>query len=256
MVDIADPLGNTALIRLNHLHPPFNDVRARRAILMAISQEDFMRAIVDDDKLWKPMFGLFTPGTPLYNDEGGEILRGPRNFDGAKRLLAQSGYANQPVTCLVAQDMYALKAFGEVTADVLKRLGINTDFVATDWGTVVARRAQKSQPALGGWHMFPSWSSGLTWFSPAINVHLRANGDNAWFGWPNSPQVEAEIAAWFDAKMLDEEKRVARRINKAALDDVVEIPLGFWLSHQAWRKNVTGIVRGPLRFFWGVSKAV
>jgi peptide/nickel transport system substrate-binding protein len=24
--------------------------------------------------------------------------------------------------------------------------------------------------------------------------------------------------------------------------------------HQAWRRNVTGIVKGPLPFFWGVSK--
>ena len=104
--------------------------------------------------------------------------------------------------------------------------------------------------------MFPSWSAGITGLSPATNVQLRANGGNAWFGWPNSPQVEAEIAAWFDAKTLDEEKNVARRINKSALDDVVQIPLGFWLSHQAWRKNVTGIVKGPLPFFWGVSKTV
>jgi peptide/nickel transport system substrate-binding protein len=45
-----------------------------------------------------------------------------------------------------------------------------------------------------------------------------------------------------------------RRLNKAALDNVVHVPLGFWLSHQAWRTNVTGIVKGPLPFFWGVSK--
>src|SRR5262249_7587628 len=32
MVDIADPLGNIGVFRMNHLHPPFNDVRARRAI--------------------------------------------------------------------------------------------------------------------------------------------------------------------------------------------------------------------------------
>jgi peptide/nickel transport system substrate-binding protein len=125
MVDIADPLGNTALIRLNHLHPPFNDVRARRALLMVLSQEDFMRAIVDDERLWKPMLGFFTPGTPLYNEDGGEILKGPRNFDAAKRLLAESGYGGQPIACLAAQDISFLKAFGEVTADMLKRLGIN-----------------------------------------------------------------------------------------------------------------------------------
>src|SRR5215204_2884903 len=29
-VDIADPLGNIGTFRMNHLHPPFNDVRARR----------------------------------------------------------------------------------------------------------------------------------------------------------------------------------------------------------------------------------
>jgi hypothetical protein len=27
-------------------------------------------------------------------------------------------------------------------------------------------------------------------------------------------------------------------------------------DHQAWRKNVTGIVPGPLPFFWGVSKTL
>ena len=77
-VDIADPLGNIGSFRMNHLYPPFNDVRARRAVLMAIGQEDYMRAIVgDDDALWKPLPGFFTPGTPLYTEEGGEILKGP-----------------------------------------------------------------------------------------------------------------------------------------------------------------------------------
>jgi peptide/nickel transport system substrate-binding protein len=31
-VDIADPLGNVGCFRMNHLYPPFNDVRARRAV--------------------------------------------------------------------------------------------------------------------------------------------------------------------------------------------------------------------------------
>jgi peptide/nickel transport system substrate-binding protein len=43
MVDIVDPLGAIGMFVFNHLHPPFNDVRARRAILMALSQEDYMR---------------------------------------------------------------------------------------------------------------------------------------------------------------------------------------------------------------------
>jgi hypothetical protein len=83
---------------------------------------------------------------------------------------------------------------------------------------------------------------------------IRANGDEAWFGWPNSPQVEAVVAAWFDAKSFDEEKTIARRLNKAALDHVIYAPLGFFLQHQAWRKNVTGIGKGPLPSFWGSAR--
>ena len=96
-VDIADPLGNIGTFRMNHTTTPFNDVKARRAVLMAMSQEDYMRALVgDDDKLWKPLPGYFTPGTPLYSEAGGEILKGPRNLDAAKQMLAESGYNGTP----------------------------------------------------------------------------------------------------------------------------------------------------------------
>jgi peptide/nickel transport system substrate-binding protein len=254
-VDIADPLGNIGSFRMNHLHPPFNDVRARRAILTAMSQEDYMRAVVGDDAYWKPLPGFFTPGTSLYTDEGGDILKGPRDLDAAKRLLDQSGYAGQPVTCLVAQDLQFAKAQGDVTADLLKRLGMNVDFNAIDWGTTAARRAQKSPPGQGGWQMFHTWHAGAVCVDPSSYTAIRANGDKAWFGWPTSEKVEAEITAWYEAANLDEEKAAISRLNRAACEDVVYAPTGFFLTHQAWRSNVSGIVKGPLPFFWGVSKA-
>ncbi len=200
-VDIADPLGNIGTFRMNHLHPPFNDVRARRAVLMALDQEEYMRALVgDDNSLWKPLPGYFTPDTPLYNEEGGEILKGKRDIAGAKKLLAESGYTNQPVTCVVAQDQPITKGQGDVTAELLKRIGMNVDFVATDWGTTGQRRAQKSPPGQGGWAMFHSWHAGADCINPAVYIAIRASGDGAWFGWPNVPEVEKEVANWFDAK--------------------------------------------------------
>jgi len=45
-----------------------------------------------------------------------------------------------------------------------------------------------------------------------------------------------------------------RKLNKDALDFVVYAPTGFFLTYQAWRKNVDGVVKGPLPFAWGVSK--
>jgi peptide/nickel transport system substrate-binding protein len=255
VVDIADPLGNIGSFWMNHLHPPFNDVRARRAILIAMSQEDYMHAVVgDDDNLWKPLLGFVTPGTPLYNEAGGEVLKERRNLDAAKRLLAESGYTGQPVTCLVAQDIPITKAQGDVTADLLKRLGMKVDFVATDWGTVAARRTQKLSPSQGGWHMFHTWHAGVEFTDPST-ILIRANGDQAFFGWPNNAEVEAEIGAWYEAQSLDEEKAAMRRLNKAALDHVVFAPTDFFYQYQAWRKNVTGVVKGPLPFFWDVSKS-
>ena len=254
-VDIADTLGNIGSFRMNHLYPPFNDVRARRAVLTAISQEDYMHAVVGDDaKLWKPLPSYFTPGTPLYTEEGGEILKGPRDLDAAKRLLAASGYAGEPVTCMVAQDQPVLKAMGEVTADLLKRMGMKVDFVATDWGTVVARRAVKTPPGQGGWNMFHTWHTGTVCANPALNFPIRTHGDGAWFGWPESKAVEAEVAAWFDAKNLAEEKAAVTRLNKVAFDHVVYAPTGFFLTYQAWRKNISSVEAGPIAMFWGVSK--
>jgi peptide/nickel transport system substrate-binding protein len=255
-VDIGDPLGNIGSFRMNHLHPPFNNVKARQAVLAAMSQEDYMRAIVgSDDALWKAIPGFFTPGTPLYTEEGGDILKGARNLDLAKKLLAESGYKGEPVTCLVAQDQPALKAMGDVTADLLKKIGFNVDFVATDWGTVGSRRAQKTPPGQGGWNMFHTWHAGADCVNPASYTAVRANGDKAWFGWPDVPAVEQEVTNWFEAKDLAEEKVVLGRLNKAAIESVVYAPTGFFLGYTAWRSNVSGIAKGPLPFFWNVAKA-
>lgn len=253
-VDIADPLGNVGSFRMNHLFPPFDKVKIRQAVLAAMSQEDYMRALVgSDDNLWKPLPGFFTPGTPLYTEEGGDILK-MRSIDAAKKLLAEGGYNGEPVVCVVAQDQTITKAFGDITADLLKRMGMNVDFVATDWGTVGARRAQKTPPSQGGWNMFHTWHAGADCINPAVYNAIRANGDKAWFGWPDSPRVESEIATWFDAKDLEGEKAAIARLNKAAVEDVVYAPTGFFLGYQSWRKNVSGVVKGPLPFFWGVSK--
>ncbi len=255
-VDIADPLGNIGSFRMNHLHPPFNDVRIRRAVMMALSQEDYMRALVgDDNNLWRNLPGFFTPGTPLYTEEGGDILKGPRNIEGARALLREAGYSGQPVVCVVAQDQSITKAMGDVTADLLKRIGMNVDFVATDWGTVGQRRAMKNPPNQGGWSMFHTWHAGADAINPVVYNAVRANGDGAWFGWPNIPSLEAEVPNWLAATSLEEERRVIGRLNRAAMENVVYAPTGFFLSYQAWRRNVSGVVKGPIPFAWGVSKS-
>jgi peptide/nickel transport system substrate-binding protein len=255
-VDIADPLGNVGGFIFNHLHPPFNDVRARRVIAMALDQRDYMQAVVGGDtSLWQILPGFFTPNTPLYTEAGGEVLKGPRDIAGARRLLVEAGYDGRPVTVLVAQDLAPMKAMGEVTHGLLRSLGMNVDFVATDWGTVGARRAVKSPPGQGGWNVFHSWFPGVQGINPASYLPLRANGERAWFGWPTSPEVEAARDKWFEAPDFEAEKAAVAEMNAAALSRVTFLPTGFYKTFQAWRSNVTGVAAGPLPYFWGVAKA-
>ncbi len=254
-VDIADPLGNIGSFRMNHLHAPFNNVKVRQAVMTALSQQDYMTALVGNDpNLWKTMGGFFTPGTPLYTEEGGEMMKAA-NMERGRQMLRESGYAGEPVICLVAQDQPITKAQGDVTADLLRRLGMNVEYVATDWGTVGQRRAMKNPPNQGGWGMFHTWHAGADAINPVLYNAVRANGDGAWFGWPNVPAVEAEVPNWLAASNLEQERAAIGRLNRAAVDNVVYCPTGFFLGYQAWRRNVSGIVKGPIPFAWGVSKS-
>src|SRR5262245_64184202 len=99
-----------------------------------------------------------------------DVLKGRRNLDVAKRLLAESGYRDEPVTSMAAQDIGAHKAWGDVTADLLTRLGVKVDYAAVDWGTVVARRAQKSPPGQGGWQIFHTYWYGVDCVDPTSRI--------------------------------------------------------------------------------------
>ena len=254
-VDISDPFGNIGSLRMNHLWPPFNDVRARQAVMMAIDQEDYMRAVVgDDETLWKRLPSFFTPGTPVYTEAGGEVLKGPRKYDEAKKLLEAAGYKGETIILCVPTDIAITKAEGDVTADMLGRIGMKVDYQALDWGTVGARRAKKDEPGKGGWHIFHTWHAGADCINPAPYTALDAGGDKAWFGWPNDPKIQQGIAEWYDASDVEAEKKAMAGINREAMAFGLYGPLGFFLQYTGWRRNVSGIVKSPFPIFWGVQK--
>jgi peptide/nickel transport system substrate-binding protein len=87
-----NPLGDIGILRFNHLHKPFDNPEVRRAVASAMSQGDYMQAVVGEDStLWKHA-GFFTPGTPMASDVGLEAMKGPRDLEAAKRALAAAGY--------------------------------------------------------------------------------------------------------------------------------------------------------------------
>jgi peptide/nickel transport system substrate-binding protein len=254
-IEAIDPLPLTGILRFNHLHPPFDSKAIRQAMLPAISQTDFMQAIVGTDPAtYFDKVGFFTPGTPLANDAGLAPLLGPRSLDRAKGLMRAAGYTNQPMRLIGPTDILAPSAMTQVGADLVRRLGFNADIVLTDWGTTVQRRTSREPIAAGGWSMLFTAFSSFDFANPAAHFPLRGNGTGAWFGWPNVPKLEELRDAWFEAPDLPTEQRLAREMQTVAMDELPYVPVGAYLSLTALRSNIVDRVPG-LALYWGIRRA-
>ena len=77
---------------------------------------------------------------------------------------------------LAPTDFPILKAEADVGSDVMRKIGLNVDYQAMDWGTVVQRRAKMDPPDKGGWNVFFTGWSGTDMFNPAGDLSLRGNG--------------------------------------------------------------------------------
>jgi ABC-type transport system substrate-binding protein len=249
------PLPLTGILRFNHLHPPFDSKAMRQALLPAISQEDFMQAVVGTEPAnYRTGVGIFTPGTPLANDAALGPLTGPRSLDRARALMRAAGYANQPMRLIGPTDILAPSAMTQVGADLVRRLGFNADIVLTDWGTTVQRRSSREPLDRGGWSMLFTAFSAFDFANPAAHFPLRGNGTGAWFGWPTAPRIEELRDAWFEAPDAAAEQGIAREIQTVAMDELPYIPVGAYMSLTALRANLAGRVPG-LALYWGIRRA-
>ncbi len=253
-IETIDPGGLAGAMRLNHLHPPFDNKALRQALLPAIVQSDFMAAIVGDDP--KDMIvdaGIYTPGTPMASTVGLQALTGARDVDLAKKLMQQAGYTNQPMRLIGPTDILAPSAMTQVAADLFHRLGFNQDAALSDWGTVIQRRASRETVEKGGWSALCTSFSSFDFADPAGHPLIRGNGADAWFGWPTIPELERLREAWFDAPDQAGRKAIAADIQRVAIDEVAYIPLGTYSSFTALRKNLTGRVNG-FAIFWNLRR--
>jgi len=255
-VAIQDPTGLMCCMRLNHLTVPFNNPAIRRAVLKAIDQRDFCLAMAGDDPaMWHAPTGLFYPASPYATEAGLETFTRKPDYDAARKEIAAAGYKGEKTVLLAPTDFPILKAMADVCADVFQKIGLNVDYQAMDWGTVVQRRAKKDPIELGGWSVFNTNWTGLDQLNPVGHVFLRGMGEGtgAAPGWPSSPRIEELRQQWLDATDLATQKSLARDMQLQALIDVPYIPLGQVSQATGYRTNLTGILNGfPL--FWNVRK--
>jgi peptide/nickel transport system substrate-binding protein len=231
------------MIRLNHLHPPFNNVKARQAMYHLVNQEDFLRAIVGDPKYYRVCHGMLTCGGPYENDGGSAFFK-DYNPKKALQLLKEAGYKGEPITILATTDHNTITPATQVLIQAMREAGINVDVQSMDWGSVVSRRAKKDPPAQGGWNIFITTTGGVGSSNPVLHTWIGAACDKGLFGWPCDPEIE------------NERKKIARELQTKAMEQVVYIPFGQWDQPLAYRADrIDGIVPNTgLAVLWGITK--
>ena len=256
-VETLNKLGSQTIGRMNFLHPPFDNVKVRRAALMAMNQKDILDAMIGDEKYYRVCGAVFICGTPLATEEGAEPLLKGNGMAEAKKLLAESGYDGTPVVVMAPSDVVTLKAQPIVAAQLLREAGFKVDVQAADWQTVVSRRASQKPPKEGGWNMFFTNFVAADLMNPFGNMLINGRGKNgAWFGWPDDPKMEMLRDAFARSSSPEAQKRIAADIQREVYDQVTYIPLGQYRVASAWRKSLSGVLDGPATpIFWNIDKS-
>jgi peptide/nickel transport system substrate-binding protein len=253
-ISLVEVTGNIGLLRMNQLFPPFDNPGVRRALLACLNQADYMTAVAGDDRrAWRGDVGFIAPGTPMASEAGMAAITGPRDFPRARKEMADAGYGGERVVIMTPSDYPRIDALCNVAADMMKKCGMNVDLQATDWGSVIRRRASRAPIDQGGWSVFITTFTGADMANPAGNLALRGNGAEGWFGWPTAPALERLRSAWLAATDLASQQRIAAQIQAQAFADVPFLPLGqFFQPTVQSRRLVGGLTGMPL--FWNIRR--
>jgi len=250
--EVTDKAGRMALMRLNCLHPPFNDVKVRRAVLQSVIQENYMRASQGDDtSTWTETRSIFPKHTPYYEDHP-DLM--PGDLDKARATLKESGYTDQKTVIINPTDFPDIGPLGQVTADALKRIGMNVELAESDWGTVIQRRGSREAVEKGGWSIFHTTGPSSFYGNPAMSPLIRGQGADGWFGWWKNDRAEALTEEWLYATDEAAQRKAALELGRLGLEEVSTIPLGQFTIRTAFRKDISGILEGPAPFPWNVKR--
>ena len=249
-----DPYNWFGIARFNHLQPPFNNRKLRRALLAAVNQDDYMRAAFGDDPaVWRTCHAMMPCGVRDVT-ELGQADMPALSLEAARKAVAESGYNGERTVVLAPMDYPQLGAFGIVTADRLRRIGMNVDFQPMDWGTMIARTASREPVEKGGWSMFHTSGSMPSMINPALNMYVRGQGAKGWTGWYDKPEIEALAQQWLESSAGSSQRELFDRIQRVLFDDPPFLPLGQYGVYTVRRTDITGILDGSGSYPWNVRR--
>lgn len=254
-IDIAvlPTQGGQTEMRFNFLHPPFDNKLLRQAAMLAVAQEDVLQAQIGHADYHQTCAAVFGCSSIYASDSKADSVVNA-DLDKARALLEEANYDGTPVVILQPTDLHIVGSVLPVIAQGLRDAGFNVDLQTMDWQTVVTRRASRDAPADGGWNIFSTFTVVPDIRDPLSFMGVAANGDGAWFGWPDIPAIEERRAQF--ARTADEEElqKLAEEIHDLVVDEGVLIPLGEFAVVRATSNKLSNMLDTPVPVFWNMQK--
>ncbi|MEQ4617570.1 MAG: ABC transporter substrate-binding protein [Corticimicrobacter sp.] len=249
----AQPAGLQYSMRFNFKHPPFDNPEIRRAAMLALGQEQFLKTQVGIADYYRFCTSMFPCGTPFASEQTGGYT-GRADPAAARALLEKAGYQGEPVVLLQPTDLSHINKLPLVARQQLERAGFKVDLQSMDWQTLVSRRARQDAPAQGGWNLFLTAWVAEDILNPLTMAMMNARGDQGWFGWQDDPELERIKREFARATTDADKKQWAERAQLRAFETASHVPLGQYIVPPAVRKGVTGIVPAGAQVYWNIRK--
>jgi oligopeptide transport system substrate-binding protein len=204
---------HTGYLTMNVTSPPFDNVKVRQAVNMAINKDRIVRLI---NNRGAPATQALPPAMPGYNPDNKGY---PHDPEGAKKLLAEAGAAE------IATELYAMN----VDPNPRIAQAIQQDLAAVGIKAEIRSLAQAEVIAAGGAGKAPMiWSGGMAWiadFPDPANFYYGILGcagavEGGW-NWSKYCNKELDARAEKADAMVKSDQAEARILEWRAIFDEV-----------------------------------
>jgi peptide/nickel transport system substrate-binding protein len=242
------------MARPNSLYPPFDNYKARQALLYIANQADMMQAVVGNPELFTKYCATYFMCHSDAEPAAGAAPYAKQDYAKAKQLLAEAGYKGEPIVVLQPTDRPQYSAATAVLIDEMRKAGINVDIQSLDWATISSRRAKQDAPDKGGWNVFITSSGGPDVASPLANIWFNSDCARANVGWPCDHELVSMVDAWAAKSDPAQRHAMLDQIQERAYQSVPYIPLGQYVQPIAFRSNITGVLAAGVPVYWNIEK--
>jgi oligopeptide transport system substrate-binding protein len=229
----SNPYGATSFIRFNVTRKPFNDVRVRQALALALDKQDIVTKITRGGE---PVANtLVPPGNKGYTPPAGL----PYNLQEARRLLAEAGYPNgqgfPDVSMLYAIRGSSNDTAGEIQALWKRDLGISSIHLRGQEWKVYLNTQQEIDFDL----CLAAWIGDYNDPQTFLDMFVTGGGNNQ-TGW-SDPQYDQMLQTSENTADPVKRMQILHDMEKILVEDQVPIiPVYFWVGRSLYYSDRVG----------------